>query len=279
MPPQHLQLPNGQCFEAPARLHRRLRRTELPDFPRDLDSLIFTHTGSGVGWTICQVLRRHLPPEKSQITGFRVSVAYSFTNDDMICTVVEWRERSGVDVLAIFDVDADDPNRYSYLMHYGMDANLTMLDQFQWCWTSILWNLSERAELQTLIQAAQHVLGILEMPRTDLEVLYAGDRKQNCSTKEYEAGEDNSNMISLRHYARLLFQHFLRIEQVERLLEPSKQILEEVTSIDRKFPRYMSDGGRVSIPWGVDRSLLWLHYSLMVDFLGLHLNYITEIFP
>lgn len=244
---QRLQLPNGQCFESLARLHRRLRQTELPAFPSELDSLLFTHTGSEIGWTIYQVLQRHLPREKSQITGLRVSVAYSFTNGDMICTVVEWRERSGVDVLAIFDVDADDPNQYSYIMHYGTDANLTRLDQSQWCGTSILWNLSEMTELQTLLEAAQHVLGILEMPRIDLEVLYGGDRKQDCSSKEYETVEEHSKMIRLRHYTRLLFQHFLRIEQVERLLQPSSQMLEELTSIDRKFPKYMSDGSRVFI--------------------------------
>lgn len=176
------------CFDVPSRLHRLLRQSELPDFPQTPEALIetiFTHTGSEIGWPICHALQRYLPPDKSRITGLRVSVAFSFMNDDMICVMVEWRERSGADILAIFDVNAVDPNRCSYILHYGFDANLNAQDQFRWNRTSILWNLAEMADLQTLLEAAQHVLGILQMPRSDLEVLYGGDQKQNCSKKEY----------------------------------------------------------------------------------------------
>ena len=239
-PPPYLQLPISQCFESHARLHRRLRQVELPDCPSDIDSLrkaIFARTGTEAGWTIYQELQKYLPSERSHITGFRVSVSYSFTDDDhVVCTLVEWREQCGTDALAIFDVAADDPTRYNYIIHYGKDANLKPLDQFQWSSTSIEWDLSAMGELQTLLKAVQHVLGIMEMPKDDLEVLYVGNRNLDCCRNEYEAAECDTNMGSVRNYAGLLFEHFLRIEQVERLIEPAKQVLEDLTSVHRSFP-------------------------------------------
>jgi hypothetical protein len=178
------------------RLHQRLRQYELPDVQTRLSTLIeviSTQTGPDVGWTIHQALRRHLPSESSQITGFRVSVAYSFTNDDMICVMLEWREWTGVEVLAIFDVDPDDPGRYSYIMHYGMD--LKMMDEERWGSTSVLWNLSDMSDLRILLEATQHVLGILDLPGRDVEILYGGDRKRNCSTEAYAPLRGDSDFV------------------------------------------------------------------------------------
>jgi hypothetical protein len=39
-------------------------------------------------------------------------------------------------------------------------------------------------DLRTVLEAAEHALGILELPRSDAEILYRGDRKQDCSVKE-----------------------------------------------------------------------------------------------
>jgi hypothetical protein len=114
---------------------------------------------------------------------------YSFTKDDMICVLLEWRERTGVEILTIFDVDADDPDRCSYIMHCGFDVNLNNMGQSRWGRTSVSWNLSEMPDLRTLLEAAEHALGILELPRSDVEILYRGDRKQDCSIKEYVAPE------------------------------------------------------------------------------------------
>jgi hypothetical protein len=40
----------------------------------------------------------------------------------------------------------------------------------------------------------------------------------------------------MRNYARLLFHHFLKIEQVEGILEPARQLIEEITSFEGTFP-------------------------------------------
>jgi len=43
-------------------------------------------------------------------------------------------------------------------------------------------------------------------------------------------------LFSMRNYARLLFHHFVRIEQVGSLLEPAVALLKEHTSVEGKIP-------------------------------------------
>ena len=85
--------------------------------------------------------------------------------------------------MAIFDVDPDNPGRYSYMIHYGSHIDLKLMDE-EACWgcTSVLWDLSEMSDLRVLLESAQHVLGILDLPGRDVEILYGGDHTQNCST-------------------------------------------------------------------------------------------------
>jgi len=40
----------------------------------------------------------------------------------------------------------------------------------------------------------------------------------------------------MKNYARLLFHHFLRIEQVGSLLEAAMPLLKELTSVDGEIP-------------------------------------------
>lgn len=155
----------------------------------------------------------------------------------MYWVVLEWREQTGVEVMAIFDVDEDNPERCSYMIHYGFDMDLNVMGKDRWGHTLILWNLSEMSALRILLEATQHVLGILELPQSDAKILYCEKREQNCSIEEYGTPlEEILTLLRMTKYAQLLFYHFVRIEQVESALEPAMPLLEERTSVEGKFP-------------------------------------------
>ena len=195
---------------------------------------ISSRTGLEVGCRIYGALQSQLGSDPSQIVAFRVSVVYSFTLDDMYCVLLEWRERTGVEAIAIFDEDPDNPEFLSYMIHYQSEVTT----EYGQCGRSyVLWNLREMSDIRTLLEATQHVLGVLDLPARDAMVLYSNKRGQDCSIEEYYALVGGMlTMFSTTRYARLLFQHFVRIEQVASAVAPAMRFLEERTSVEGKPP-------------------------------------------
>jgi len=169
-------------------ISQRLSDTALPGFARETSALfdvISESAGSAIGQTIYQALRPHF--EASGIAGFRVNVAHSFTNDNIVCTVLEWKSRCGGDFVAIFEVDPNNPGRYNYIMHshHGSDAIVEVTGNDSSDCASVSWNLCDLSAMRTLLERAQHVLGILELPKGDVDVLYCGNHQDTCSAEEY----------------------------------------------------------------------------------------------
>ena len=104
--------------------------------------------------------------------------------EEICCILVEWREGNGSKAMMIFDVDPNYPERYNYIVHYGIErhanpAGDTSLDQ-----AAIRWNLCDMSALQILLEATQHLLGLLGMPRSDARLLYCGNCEQDCTIEE-----------------------------------------------------------------------------------------------
>jgi hypothetical protein len=217
-------------------LLRYLGQQTLPDFhgnAADLVDHFSVHTGSGrVGRAIYEALQSHFGPDASNVTEARTNVSHSFARNEVVCTLVEWRDLAGVRFLAIFELDPNDPGRCSYLMQTADHSkSLGTGNSFQ-IW--VYWNLFDFSAMTTLIGAAQHVVGILGLEKRDLDVLYCGNRKDTCSEEEYTLFFASEILIlfSMKRYARLLFRHFVRIALVKSTVESELPLLETKTSIE-----------------------------------------------
>ena len=122
-----------------------------------------------------------------QLTEFRASVVYPFTDNERFWPILEWREGDDSDGMAIFDV-SDDPEgecSCSYIIHYGVGSEN---NGSHWKRTSLVWNVTSVDVLKTLFQVSQHALGILQMPKADALTLYAAnDRSLEYTIEEYES--------------------------------------------------------------------------------------------
>lgn len=94
-------------------------------------------------------------------TGLRCSVVYPIGHDDVFWVIVEWKEDGDTDVITIFNIyDEDEPGFASWMMHRGYGDR-------PWRKTSISWSVVNIEHLRLLFEAAQHVIGILELPTAD----------------------------------------------------------------------------------------------------------------
>ena len=179
-------------------ISQQLSETALPAVARHPSALldvISTCTGSAIGQTIYRALQPHF--ETSDISGFRVNVVHSFTNDHEVCTVLEWESQSRGGFVAIFDVDPNDPGQYNYLMHWhhGPDGRVDGTGKELSTNASVSWNLCHPSAIRSLLERAQHVLGILELPKRDVDILYRGNRQDTCSAEEYTPSQKEINLV------------------------------------------------------------------------------------
>lgn len=174
-------------------IHVQLSKLPLsgtsPDRPSSRFDALSARTGPDIARTIDKTLQTHLQLREARITSFRASVIYSFPNDDKSWPMLEWGEDNGSQVLAIFALDDDDmPESCSYIMHSAHSGAQS------WCPTDLTFNVSDFAVMKTLFQAAQHVLGLLQMPKEDAVMLYCETHESSdYSTEEYvprNAGSD-----------------------------------------------------------------------------------------
>jgi hypothetical protein len=106
--------------------------------------------------------------------------------DDFFWVVLEWREGESTDVLAIFHIeDEDDSDLCNSLLHYGFGGKSDESSARSWIRTSISWTVTGLGYLKTLFGAAQHILGILDMPVTDAMALYCESTPHDSSDERY----------------------------------------------------------------------------------------------
>ena len=162
-------------------LHERVSKNPLDatknDFP-SMQDMISTWVDPEI--TIC--ILSSLPQlGTTEISGFRASVIYSLTDDDSAWPVLEWREGTDTEVLAILYVDDDDAEVCSWLMHYGVGQGKGT-KRWQKSWIS--WSVGEIGHLKSLFGAARHLLGVLGWSVDDILKLYCKRDLENTSTEE-----------------------------------------------------------------------------------------------
>ena len=164
--------------------------------------------------TIADSLRKHFDDAGTCATAFRVSVLFSFLNDDQMWPVVEWQEDTNKELLALFHFDENShgPGVTSWLVHYGAGV---MSDETRWKETSIAWGVTDISHLKALFGAAQHFRGILEWPPAIAMTLYCQIEPLNASKEEYVFVVPLSLILRLTYYATLLCEHFHKIKMLE----------------------------------------------------------------
>jgi hypothetical protein len=120
-------------------------------------------TGSQVALIIHQELYKYT---KQGITAFRVLKIYPMTDNGQWWPLLQWKE-GNTDVLAIFDVGEENSENCRRLMGKSTDRDHSAP-------ISLAWKIEDVSILTTLFQAAQHLVGILEMPKNDAVKLYCG---------------------------------------------------------------------------------------------------------
>lgn len=91
--------------------------------------------------------------------------------------LLQWKG-DNEDVLVLFEVDEENSGICSWLMcKKGGNGHLSRL--------SLTWCVIDITTLKKLFQAAQHLLGILEMPKNDAVKLYGPSNTSECPREEY----------------------------------------------------------------------------------------------
>ena len=132
---------------------------------------------------ILLTLEQHFIQNNTCVTAFRASVVYSFTNETCSWPVIEWREGTDTETMAIFLLN-DEGTVCSWLMHYGYGTNASE-DGGRWRSTSISWCVGEIVHLKSLFEAAQHLLGILQWAPEDILNFYCNRDLGSGSEEQY----------------------------------------------------------------------------------------------
>jgi hypothetical protein len=155
--------------------------TKLLDIPFDTYTTILqtisSCTGPQVAAIIYREIQKHISPIEKGITALRALTIYPMTDGSQSWPILKWKE-GDADVLVLFDVDEENSGLCSWLMcKSGGKGHLSGL--------SLAWCVIDITTLKSLFQAAQHLLGILKMPKNDVLKLYGPSNKGNCSREEY----------------------------------------------------------------------------------------------
>jgi hypothetical protein len=164
-------------------LRRRITPHQLPEkrlmsnrsaIVESVSSLL----GSQVAETVYRALKTRILAETPHTTGCRARQVYPLTDSEQSWLLLEWVE-GNTDVICIFDIkDEADHESCSWLLHCRTgktDSEATS--------SSLHWSVTDISVLKTLFQVAQHVLGILEMPKEDAIQLYC-ESNEECSIQE-----------------------------------------------------------------------------------------------
>lgn len=175
-----------------ARFHHMVSKIKLPEIPLnyDLAFIIQTITASCLTLRLASVIAhsifQFLQSRGARIIGLRASVETSFTNEDLTCPIVEWKESDGTDIIALFHYDeAFEPEECSWVMHLGVGRSSTRATGSVWQRSRVDWNVASVSHLKTMFGIAQHILGVLKWPTADACRLYGDSASDNHSDEEY----------------------------------------------------------------------------------------------
>ena len=150
---------------------------QLPDPLAIRPSNVLGHLSECTGLPIATICYQEMQREmlQAQITSFRALMIYPMTDEEQAWPLVQWSEKGGRRSLTIFAMESDASGECSWLLHRSEGKGQTTL----------VWKVSGMSTLKTLFQAAQHLSGIMEIPKQDALKLYGGQNYEDFSPEEY----------------------------------------------------------------------------------------------
>ena len=160
-----------------AHFHSQLSHTHLE--PIALLEALTNCVGSKMANDIHQhFLASHSDP--SRISAVHCTVIYPIHNDENGRPLLQWKEETGLEGLAVFI--RDDSGTWSSLTHYGVRDGP---HASQWTRDAFAWNVSSMEALGTLFQVAQHGSGILSLPEEAARKIYCLAKPQVLERRQY----------------------------------------------------------------------------------------------
>lgn len=172
-------------------LHRKVSWRELPDIygpptaetrKRLITAISHEDDANGVE----DLVSEYLSSTGLWMTRFRASMLYPFGQNDRSWPVLEWTDNQGGEVLAIFETDVHPaPEVCSWIMHRGAGRTNGQFESGRvWVQSELNWSVTGLNILNTLVQAAQHLSGILDWSHADIQTIYCFYDFQNSSAEE-----------------------------------------------------------------------------------------------
>ena len=168
-----------------ALLHSQLDHDQLePITPKQALLKALTN---GVGSKMAIDIYQHFHTshsDSSKLSAVLCTVIYPIHSDENGVPILQWREESGLEGLALFysSGSENESATWSSLTHYGVrDAP----DAVQWTRDAFAWNVTSMEALSALFQAAQHGSGILSLPEEAARNIYCQANPQVLEPHEY----------------------------------------------------------------------------------------------
>ena len=154
-------------------------RIMFPDNKTMLEILLM-YVGMEQAIPIVQYLESYFKLRLCRVTGFRAG-GVRLLNDENVWPVVEWREGTETDVLAIFKVMGQSAPCMC-LTHYG--EGIVWQDRKRWRESQLTWQIAGIEDLCDLLVIAQHILGMLHWSEHDSANLHLKGYSDNCSAQQ-----------------------------------------------------------------------------------------------
>jgi len=171
-------------------VHRKVSWRELPDIygpptseTRKRLIAAVSHEDDAEG--IEQCVQQYLLYTGLWIVRFRATMLYPFGQDDRSWAVLEWTDNEGGEVLAIFETEIPPgPDICSWVLHRGLGRTDGQFQGRVWLHSELNWSVMGINIFNTLVQAAQHLCGILDWSHVDIQAIYSFNDFQNYSPEE-----------------------------------------------------------------------------------------------
>lgn len=157
------------------------RPTSCPDFHTIMNTLQYYGDQQRV-LSIAYHLNKHFQSKNVRISGLRANPVRLFGEDKEPFSEAEWREGDDREGLALFRVPRD-RGPCSYLIHMK-NRSRRRVDQ-QRDQAEVEWWVTDLTHFKDLFRAAQHNLGLLNLPKEDLEKVFARNHSK-CSPETYD---------------------------------------------------------------------------------------------
>jgi len=166
-------------------IHSQLLQREIPEILcTALEGLHALYPGTNRANFISQTICASFQSPQTRIQALRASTMYSLKRDESPWPIVEWRDNTGVIGMAIFDfTDGNETDAGGWLMHVGVGVGNGNEPGFFWQQSRVDWSVQDMQVLKTLFLVAQHLSGILTLPKDDAILLFQEHKRAGRAGK------------------------------------------------------------------------------------------------